>query len=330
MTLPIVDLQDQNEVELAQALHLALRDHGFLYLKGFEVAPTLVKEMQRLAKMFFDQSLERKKEIDMQKAGLAWRGYFSVGEELTSGEVDRKEGIYFGQEHPSDHPEVHAGTALFGGNQWPSQKELATFKITVLGYMNAMTKLGHQLMHLISLALTGDKESLHKRYITEPTTLFRIFNYPPPQNDQDHKLWGVQEHTDMGFLTLLLQDDLEGLEVLSHCREWVSVPPIKNTLVINIGDMLELASHGLYKATLHRVRTHPSQPRLSYPFFFDPGWRNGLGALPLDQLKADIAEYQTTPAEERWDKLDLANAFNGKTYGNFVWEKVKKVFPHLV
>src|SRR5688572_19566195 len=94
-TLPTVDLASGIPAA-AEQLDRACREFGFFYLVGHGVDTSLVAELTRLSRQFFAQSLEDKLRIHMSKGGRAWRGYFPVGEELTSGVADQKEGIYFG------------------------------------------------------------------------------------------------------------------------------------------------------------------------------------------------------------------------------------------
>ena len=174
--------------------------------------------------------------------------------------------MYFGAELPADDPRVLAGTPLHGPNLFPAEPE--GFREAVLGYMAALTGLGHRLLAGLALSLGLEEWYFDDRITGEPLTLFRIFNYPPPA---DPTLWGVGEHTDYGLLTILLQDDAGGLEVKSRSR-WVPAPPVPGSFVCNIGDMLDRMSGGLFRSTPHRVRNPAPRDRLSFPFFFDPNF----------------------------------------------------------
>ena len=132
----------------------------------------------------------------MSRGGRAWRGYFPVGRELTSGKPDRKEGLYFGAELPADHPAVLAGKPLHGPNLFPG---IPGFRETVLRYIDSLTALGHALMSGISLGLGLDEHYFKQRYYADPLILFRIFNYPHSSTPQSGETaWGVGEHTDYG------------------------------------------------------------------------------------------------------------------------------------
>jgi isopenicillin N synthase-like dioxygenase len=254
----------------------------------------------------------------MSLGGRAWRGYFPVGGELTSGNPDLKEGIYFGAELEDDHPLVKAGTPLHGPNLFPAG--ISQFRETVLAYIATMTTLGNSLMTGIALSLGLEESYFFDRYTTDPLILFRIFNYPPqPLNPAGESHLGVGEHTDYGLLTILRQDLSGGLEVRTKSR-WVAAPPIPNSFVCNVGDMLDRMTGGHYLSTPHRVRNLAGHNRLSFPFFFDPNFSAEVRPIKIDAKGNDNKE-------ERWDRTSV-HEFSG-TYGDYLLSKVSKVFPEL-
>jgi isopenicillin N synthase-like dioxygenase len=319
--VPIIDVSDlaaggPGQGEVASRLGQACRESGFFYLVGHGVDEGLQTRLRDLSREFFAQDVETKMRIRMALGGRAWRGYFRVGDELTSGRPDQKEGLYFGAELPEDHPLVRAGTPLHGLNLFPDEPE--GFREAVLDYMAALTRLGHRLMAGLALSLGLEESYFADRYTGEPLTLFRIFNYPPPA---DPELWGVGEHTDYGLLTILLQDDAGGLEVKSRSG-WVSAPPVPGSFVCNIGDMLDRMTKGLFRSTPHRVRNPAPRDRLSFPFFFDPNFFARVQPIDLPGM-----EIPPDDQDERWDRASV-HAFQG-TYGDYLLNKVGKVFPEL-
>ena len=319
-TLPLVDISRLRDPAERQAFLAELRhaahDVGFFYVVGHGVDEALQDRLRDLSRRFFAQDLESKLRIRMALGGRAWRGYFRVGDELTSGKPDQKEGLYFGAELPSDDPRVLAGTPLHGPNLFPA--EPAGLREAVLAYMGALTALGHRPMAGLALSLGLEESYFADHGTAEPLTLFRIFNYPPPA---DPALWGVGEHTDYGLLTILLQDDAGGLEVKSKSR-WVPAPPVEGSFVCNIGDMLDRMTGGLYRSTPHRVRNPAPRDRLSFPFFFDPNF-----FAPVRAIEPAGREPPPDDRDERWDRASV-HAFEG-TYGDYLLAKVGKVFPEL-
>ena len=298
----------------------ACRAHGFFYVTGHGVDEALQTRLEIVSRRFFDQDLDTKMEIRMERGGKAWRGYFPVGGELTSGKPDLKEGLYFGAELADDHPLVLNGTPLHGPNLFPSN--MPEFRETVLQYMNAMTAAGHTVLAGVAMSLGLDRTYFTDRYTGDPLILFRIFNYPgdPRASDGDPR-WGVGEHTDYGLLTILKQDETGGLQVRSHAR-WIDARPIPGTFLCNIGDMLDRMTGGRYRSTPHRVQNVTTRDRLSFPFFFDPNFDARIRPIELPDTAAIDADRH-----ERWDGASV-HEFTG-TYGDYVLSKVSKVFPHL-
>jgi isopenicillin N synthase-like dioxygenase len=320
--LPVIDftgfdLDLQRRRASAARIGAACRMHGFFYVAGHGIAPALLERLEMLSRQFFALPLEEKLRIEMTRGGRAWRGYFPVGNELTSGVPDRKEGLYLGTELSVDHALVRAGTPVHGPNLFPP---LEGFRATVLEYIDAVTGLGHRLMAALALSLDLPDDYFASRYTADPLILFRIFNYPAPAHSTVGE-WGVGEHTDYGLLTMLLQDGHGGLEVKSNGR-WIDAPPIPGTFVCNIGDMLERMTRGVYRSNPHRVRPSVRHDRLSFPLFFDPNYFARV---------APIAELAHLPIEDdratRWDHSSV-HAFDG-TYGDYLIGKISKVFPQL-
>ena len=293
MELPCVDLGDD---DAARQLDQACAEVGFFYVTGHGVDAALGQRLEDASREFFALDDADKASVSMAEGGRAWRGWFPLGGELTSGVPDGKEGYYFGREEPPSTIPLH------GPNVWP--RTVPALREAVLPWLDAMSSLGARLCRLL-----GVPPSL----IADPTILFRIFRYPP--TDAAPGDWGVAEHTDYGLLTILRQDEIGGLEVrLPSTGAWVEAPPLPGSFVCNVGDVLERLSGGRWRSTPHRVRNTSGADRLSFPFFFDPSW------------DAQIPDVGGVPVA-RWDGQDLY-AVRG-SYGDYLLSKVVKVFPDL-
>ena len=325
-SIPIIDIsplisQKGDLQTVAYQLKNACIHFGFFYIIGHGISEDLENRLEQLSLQFFAQEASTKMKIKMALGGRAWRGYFPVGGELTSGKPDLKEGIYFGTELNNDDPRVQAKLPMHGANLFPDN--LPEFKTTLLEYIEALTQLGHQLMRGLSLSLGLAEDYFHQHYTSDPLCLFRIFHYPPspaPSTGNEPQ-WGVGEHTDYGVLTILKQDNTGGLQIKSKAG-WINAPVIPNTFVCNIGDMLDRLTHGLYRSTPHRVLNTSGKGRLSYPFFFDPNFDAKL--QPIDLGKVDLPEDDKLG---RWDGISV-HEFEG-TYGEYILRKIGKVFPSL-
>jgi isopenicillin N synthase-like dioxygenase len=322
--VPVIDValltgggDDRQVQKVAGAIDEACRQLGFFVISGHGIDPQLRRDLDAAARAFFALPEETKAAIAMPRAGLAWRGWFPVGGELTSGRPDHKEGIYFGQEHALDDPRVRAGRPLHGANLFPEQPE--QLRSLVVDYIDALTALGQHILEAIALGLGLQRDWFRTNLTADPVVLFRIFHYPPSAPTADD--WGVGEHTDYGLLTLLGQDGNAGLQVRTT-DGWVDVPPDADTFVCNIGDMLERVTGGRYRSTPHRVRNTSGAERLSYPFFLDPSWDAVVDRLPIVERPPDDED-----AAQRWDHASV-HGFSG-TYGDYLLQKVSKVFPEL-
>src|SRR6266576_4251548 len=144
MEIPIVNIGPlvsgtKGRHEVAARIGQACRDCGFFYVIDHGVDEDLQRRLEEASRQFFAQDLQTKMEISMSRGGRAWRGYFPVGGELTSGKPDLKEGIYFGTELPDDDPRVRAGVPLHGRNLFPAQ--VPRLGDLVLAYLDELTRV---------------------------------------------------------------------------------------------------------------------------------------------------------------------------------------------
>jgi isopenicillin N synthase-like dioxygenase len=320
-SLPVIDLglarrSAAARTALARELDQACREFGFFYLVGHEIDVRSSDELMSLAREFFARGQAEKMQIHMSRGGRAWRGYFPVGGELTSGQPDLKEGLYFGTELDDSDPRVRAGIPMHGRNLFP---DVGRFRASVLGYMSALATAGQQVLSVMAEGLGLDADYFQRRYTGDPTVLFRIFRYPPDEAAREG--WGVGAHTDYGLLTLLQQDEVGGLQVLNRDR-WLDVPPLAGSLVCNVGDMLERLTNGRYLSALHRAKNLSARERLSMVLFLDPAFDAKLEPLP-----GVVPDTRQPHTNVRWDRID-PHAMQG-TYGEYLLSKVSKVFPEL-
>lgn len=327
--LPVIDISPLRTpggdvTGVAHEIDVACRLNGFFIVSNHGIATQLARDLENSSREFFALPESEKSVIAMEHAGTAWRGWFPLGGEITSGVPDQKEGIYFGTELDPNDSRVREGLPLHGCNLFPARP--MEMKELVLRWMAEVTHLGDDLMRGIAVALGIDDNWFAQHLTADPTILFRIFAYPPTMNPPTTSPpttnieWGVGEHTDYGLLTMLWQDDCGGLEVFS-AGEWLEVEPMPNTFICNIGDMLERLTNGMYRSTPHRVRNVSGRNRLSFPFFYDPSWTSHVMPLPIETSR------QPLESRSRWDGADPL-AWNGK-YGDYLSKKVSKVFPKL-
>lgn len=149
--------------------------------------------------------------------------------------------------------------------------------------MDQLTGLSHRLLRLILESLETPVDFLDAVVDPDPQVHFKLLHYPGPAEaaeiapaDQ-----GAGIHKDLGLLTLLVQDDVGGLQVAVEEDHFVDVPVVADAFVVNLGELLEVATRGYLRATVHRVvRPAPGVDRYSMPFFYSPRLEGSMRPLP--------------------------------------------------
>jgi isopenicillin N synthase-like dioxygenase len=206
-------------------------------------------------------------------------------------------------------------------------------RATTLEYIDGVTELGKTICDAMSIALGLPAAYFRENLLCDqgPVQLFRAFHYiGKDKQDQENggRLFGIGEHTDFGLLTILHTQG-PGLQVLApdSTDEWIDVPVIPDSFIVNVGDILDRLSSGIYRSRPHRViLLPPGSDRLSIPFFFDPAWTAKITALPIPEEK--LTEMGTRmDAEKRWRNTTFTK-LDG-IWAQYLAEKVRKVFPEI-
>lgn len=286
VNLPILDLSELDKGPEAAAkfrddLAAATHDVGFFYLVGTGIEPELFRRLQRTAREFFALPEADKLAIENIHSPQ-FRGYTRVGGELTAGKVDWREQIDIGPERET----VEGGPTfnrLTGPNLWPAaQPEL---REVAEEWRAHLVTISRKLLRSWAEALGAEPTHFDDAFADE-ASLLKIVRYPG--SDAEEPQQGVGIHKDGGVLTLLwVEPGKKGLQV-ERDGEWVDAPPIDDTFIVNIGEMLEYATGGYLKATKHRVFS-PKAPedRISVPFFFSPDLHAQVPVIDLpEELRA--------------------------------------------
>jgi isopenicillin N synthase-like dioxygenase len=297
-TLPLLDLTDFDRGTAERAAFLAqvreaAREVGFFYLKGHGISEVLVADVLSLSRRFFELPDADKLAIEMVNSPH-FRGYTRPGWERTKGKPDWREQLDVGLEEqaaPRD-PSLPPWTRLRGPNQWPAA--LPQLRPTLLRWQREVTAVAIRLLRIFAIALEQPADVFEPIYATEPNSLIKIIRYPGREaTDGDQ---GVGAHKDSGFLTLLLQDRQRGLQV-EGANGWIDAEPIPGTFIVNVGEVLEMASDGYLRATVHRVVTPPAgKDRLSVAFFLGAQLDATVPLLDLPpHLKAEAGGAERDP-----------------------------------
>ncbi|PGH03882.1 hypothetical protein AJ79_07240 [Helicocarpus griseus UAMH5409] len=245
--------------------------NGFFQITGHRVPLELQKGIMNCSKRLFKLPLEKKDKINKDKT--TWnRGYELMHSQMLEPGTspDLKEGFYIGEEISKDHDYFVNNKLNSGPNQWPEDvEELEEFKKTSMDYYHAVFELAKDVLRVIALTLDLE-ESYFDEFTSGAVATMRFLHYPPQPKDSDEKLSrGIGAHTDFGSVTLLLQDEVDGLQVLDAATgQWLDVKPTPGAYVVNLGNMFMRWSNDKYKSNIHRVINKSGQERYSIPFFF--------------------------------------------------------------
>lgn len=277
--VPVVDISalggpdPKSHAACVDALRASARDIGFLYVAGHGLPEALSAELIAAAKTFFDLPLAEKLKVYIGNS-RNHRGYVPEGEEVFAGQTpDRKEAFDLSLDLDADDPDYVAGNPLLGPNQWPNG--LPGFREAVMSYYDAAFGLGRRMLRGFSEALGLAATGLDQ-FVTKPPSQLRLIHYPFYAGRADRP--GIGAHTDYELFTLLLPT-APGLEAMNSGGDWIDVPPVPGAFVVNIGDMLEVLSNGIFTATSHRVRS-VQQERYSFPLFFACDYSAVVKPLP--------------------------------------------------
>eukprot|EP00258_Populus_trichocarpa_P033553 XP_024449572.1 gibberellin 2-beta-dioxygenase 8 isoform X2 [Populus trichocarpa] len=147
-----------------------------------------------------------------------------------------------------------------------SDQMLDTFRVLLEEYGGHLARLATTMFGAMAKNLHLDPE-LSKTYISESTGFVRVYRYP--QCSMENEAWGINVHTDSSVLSILNQDQVGGLQVLKD-DNWLQVKPIPDTLVFNLGDMMQAISDDKYKSVKHRVKVNKEKERFSICYFVFP------------------------------------------------------------
>ncbi|MFC9842528.1 isopenicillin N synthase family dioxygenase [Streptomyces sp. NPDC060223] len=283
-TLPVIDISrfrapDTDRAAFLAELRAAAHEVGFFYVTGHGVSRSVREEALRAARAFFALPEDRRLEIENLNSPQ-FRGYTRTGTEYTAGSADWREQIDIGPERQTvdTRPGDPDYLRLIGPNQWPSA--LPELRDIVLRWQAEALRVSREVLRALAAALGQDEDYFDQWFDDEAAVHVKIVHYPPrPAQDVDQ---GVGAHKDYGYLALLQQDEVGGLQVQDADGGWIDAVPVSDAFVFNIGEMLEIATQGYLKATQHRVISpQPGVDRYSIPFFLGPRLDAVVKALQL-------------------------------------------------
>ncbi|WP_372481322.1 isopenicillin N synthase family dioxygenase [Mycolicibacterium lacusdiani] len=311
-TLPVVDLGDDPSTLRARLRDVA-HEVGFFLLTGHGVPAELTERVLTEARRLFALPQAEKDAVAMVRSPH-FRGYTRLGGELTGGTVDWREQIDIGPERVPLADPSEPYLRLQGPNQWPSA--LPELPGVIAEWDAALADVGRTLLRDWAASLGAPEDVFDAAFAETPATLIKIVRYPAQADSPQ----GVGAHRDAGVLTLLLAEPgSRGLQVRDVSGDWIDVDPLPSAFIVNIGEMLEIASGGYLRATEHRVALS-TRERISVPYFFNPRLDARLPVLTLPAELADRARGVTT---------DPSNEKIFAVYGRNAWKSRLRAHPDV-
>jgi isopenicillin N synthase-like dioxygenase len=262
LKLSMLDGNTEEKKQFISLLRDATHNVGFFYLIEHGVSSLFLDKVRKLTNEFFLLPEEDKLSISMINSPH-FRGYNRAGNELTNGKPDWREQLDIGAEREpyelTKNDPIWLG--LHGYNQWPGS--LPELKNVLLEYNDILTDIALKLLRALSLSLHLPENSFDEVYGKTPNEHMKLIKYPSSINEMQ----GVGAHKDSGILTFILQDENKGLQVEVDDNEWTDVLPMNNSFVVNLGELLELATNGYLRATVHRVLPRDRNERISIAYF---------------------------------------------------------------
>ncbi|KDE05059.1 hypothetical protein MVLG_04500 [Microbotryum lychnidis-dioicae p1A1 Lamole] len=345
-SLPTVSyaLHQTSPENFTNQLRDALLSHGFLYLDDIASSfPSWIDSWDQAfsdSRAFFKLPIEEKQKISMLES-KHFRGYSAFKVEVTAGKKDLREQIDFGPETPP-HPETPSNLflSLYGPNLFPTSTQVPHFRSSILTFRSQLLTISQTLLHFIAQSITPSPNLIEKHWYPLSETArdrelaecepdysrMKVVRYPVVRKEEeDEGALGVGAHKDGGGLTLLAQDQTGGLQVQAWDGVWIDVTPKKYALVINIGQVLERLTCGVYSATTHRVLpTFGTEPRLSIPFFFSPTLQAHLTPLdPLKDLHPSVLDHLEASTSEKVSEVKK-NDLHEEVFGKMAWRGISR------
>lgn len=261
INIPIIDLSDlfSGDPSLRHAtlrlIDCACREWGFFQVVNHGVSQQLMSRIREAWRQFFRLPLDEKQAY--ANSPLTYEGYGS--------RLGVEKGIKLDW---SDYFFLHyLPTSLHDQNKWPKFPPFC--RKLVADYGDELAKLSGKLMKAFSTNLGLDEDYLDKAFGGDQSGACLRVNFYPKCPQPDLTL-GLSPHSDPGGMTLLLPDDnVAGLQV-RRGDEWITVKPVPNAFIVNIGDQIQVLSNATYKSVEHRVIVNAAKERVSLAFFYNP------------------------------------------------------------
>jgi isopenicillin N synthase-like dioxygenase len=278
---------------------------GFHYVSNHGVPQELIDRTFAEAERFHAQPLDAKMQVPItpeMRGYMPMRGSTTRTSDLSQGNKPNVNEAFFVQRETTP-PEADSGKPFRGPNLWPSN--LPGFREHVVEYYEALEGLAVRMLPIYAAALNLPIDFFSPGF-QRPMGVLRLTHYPVSQYSQ--KEFALAPHTDSSFLTILAQNKVPGLQILTRRGIWIDAPVIEGTFVINSGDILRRWTNDRFLSTPHRAFNTSGTPRYAIPYFCHPDPDYVMECLPTC-LEPD--RPQRYPAET---SADYMTWFAGRNY----------------
>jgi len=313
--VPIVDLAsletEEGLQEISAKIRAACMGPGFFMVSNHGIDEELLASVFRANQWFHDLAQAEKNAIKLNHWHRGYQGFatstlVSSARFAPASTANQLASFFIRQEVSSEDPNYLTGT-LQGPNQWPDDPN---FREVVTQYNGAVHALGHRLLPAFALAV-GEAADFFQPYFDNATTALRLIHYPSVKDFSSCSTLGIQPHTDYGFITILAQDPVCGLEIQLPNGGWMPVPHVPGALIINIGDALARWTNDIFNSTPHQVVSPSSGvDRYSVAMFFDPD----VGAV----IRC-LSQFVDNKHPEKYTAIQ---------YGNYIEERLNENYPN--
>ncbi|MEL6460135.1 MAG: 2OG-Fe(II) oxygenase family protein [Cyanobacteria bacterium J06621_15] len=291
--IPIIDLSliHNNDIEskqkIAKQIYQACHEIGFIYIKNNNLSNILLNQVFDYSKYLFNQPLEVKQK-------MAWSDEFSNQGYI---EIERES---LNPDNPGDLKEAF-NIANF--DNLPTSLYISP---AIINFYKACTEIANNILKAFSLALELPEDFFTTNHNQQNHTL-RLLHYPALQQQPKPGQIRAGEHSDYGSITLLFQDDMVGLEVQTATKEWISVPKIADTILVNTGDLMQRWTNDVFCSTKHRVvipnHGKAKFSRYSIAFFCHPNEDTEIACLKSCQINKPPIYSPITAGEYLLNRL---------------------------
>ncbi|GLJ11881.1 hypothetical protein SUGI_0179160 [Cryptomeria japonica] len=277
--VPVINLfnfQSNNLDKIRQDVGKACREWGVFQVINHEVPTRLLDDMRDIGLKFFETPVEHKLKYACKSGSPTSEGY---GSKM----LVKEDQVLDWRDYFNHHTQP---ISRRNPSCWPDDPPF--YRETVQEYSEQIKLLAQRLLAVISESI-GLKSTYIQDVISEPYQNITISYYPACP--QPELALGLQAHSDMGAITLLIQDEVGGLQVLKE-GEWITVQPLRDAIVVNLGDQTQILTNGTYKSAEHRAIVNAHKARLSVATFYDPSRQTRIRPAPELVSKDSLPRYR--------------------------------------